>query len=308
MDEPSMEQQRREAAEKRRESFSAAKFPIDQARRTPPRLAEPRTPGMPINGQRRGAGGDESPFVHDRVLSFPAEFRGENVERDGKNFYRVEGVASSFNRAYEMWDVFGPYDEEVVEGAADDTLARKPDVVFLINHRGLSLARTAGPWNGNTGTLELSADATGLRDVAWLNPERSEVKDLALAIDDKIVTEQSFAFMIDEGVWNEDFTKFQIVRFDINRGDVSAVNYGANPYTSIAARQQEILTDLRLAGPSMARAALHSLLQRGDVDIDSEVDRINDERRDAFQSAALAGAINEFTGRSIAQIEAMLLD
>ena len=163
------------------------------------------------------------------------------------------------------------------------------------------MARTAGPWNGNTGTLELSADANGLHDVAWLNPERSEVKDLMLGIDDKVITEQSFAFMIDEGLWNEDFTEFQIVRFDINRGDVSAVNYGANPYTSIAARQQEILTDLRLAGPAMARAAMHELLLRTDLLIETEVDKIATQR---------AQAVAEDTkwGRSLVQIEAMLQD
>jgi hypothetical protein len=48
----------------------------------------------------------------------------------------------------------------------------------------------------------------------------------------------------------------------------------------------------------MARAALHSLLQRGDVDIDSEVDRIN--------TRAVAEAVGK--GRSLAQIEAMLQD
>lgn len=299
MDGTSTEQERQAAAERRREALlgesRAAQNPEERARSLKPRLAE-----APPNGQRRGGGGDTASRldVHDRYLAFPAEIRAELHERDGKKFYRVEGYATTFGQPYEMWDIFGPYEEEVAEGAADDTLAAKPDVVFLINHRGMSLARTAGPWNGNTATLELSADATGLRDVAWLNPERSEVKDLMLAIDDKIVTEQSFAFMIDEGWWNEDFTKFRIVRFDINRGDVSAVNYGANPYTSIAARQQEILTDLRLAGPAMARAALHSLLQRTDVDLSREVDRIAELRQPATIPA----------GRSLQQIEAELAE
>jgi hypothetical protein len=282
----STDEQRQAAAERRRAGM--------QERTARPQLVE----------RAQGPGGDDARDVKDRYLAFPAEIRAETVERDGKSFYHVEGYATVFDRSYEMWDMFGPYEEEVAAGAADDTLAAKPDVVFLVNHRGLSLARTGGPWNGNSSTLDLSADADGLRDLAWLNPERSEVKDLMLAIDDKIVTEQSFAFMIDEGWWNEDFTKFRIIRFDINRGDVSAVNYGANPYTSIAARQQEILTDLRMADASTARGALAALMSRADFDLDSAARRYDELRRPERAKEQEDAA----KGRSVALIEALLQD
>jgi hypothetical protein len=263
-----------------------------------PMLAE----GIAADGRRNRQSADRDD-ARQRYLAFPAQFRAQTVERDAKSFYRVEGYATVFDRSYEMWDMFGPYEEEVAGGAADETLAGKPDVVFLVNHRGLSLARTGGPWNGNSSTLDLSSDSTGLRDVAWLNPERSEVKDLMLAIDDKIVTEQSFAFMINEGWWNDDFTKFRIVRFDINRGDVSAVNYGANPHTSIAARQQEILTDLRRMSPPIARAAVASLLKRVDLDID-ELARRFEELRHVHEPPP--GQAEAAKGRSLAHVEALL--
>lgn len=194
----------------------------------------------------------------ERRLPFQAQLRSETVERGGKQFYRVEGYASVFNTPYPMWDEFGPYDEVVMPGAAARTLAANPHVVFLANHGGLALAST------KNGTLELAADQTGLRDVAYLNPERQDVKDLVLAIKDETIEEQSFAFFIDEGVWNSDCTQFQIRSFDIHRGDVSAVNYGANPHTTIAARQREIFAELRRMSPAQARAAA-SVLSGRDV-------------------------------------------
>jgi phage head maturation protease len=84
----------------------------------------------------------------------------------------------------------------------------------------------------------------GLEADAWLNPKRQDVADLIIATDDGNIDQMSFAFMLEEGWWSEDFSQFKITKLDINRGDVSAVNYGANPYTSIAARSREILDDL----------------------------------------------------------------
>lgn len=173
-----------------------------------------------------------------RLLPFASKLRGKLTERDGRQFYRVEGYASVFGLPYPMWDQFGEYDEAILRGAADATLASQPDVAFLVNHRGMTMART------KNGTLELSADDIGLRDVAWLNQERTDTRDLISAIDDELIDEQSFAFLITDASWNDDFTRFEIRAFDIDRGDVSAVNYGANPYTSIAARSGELMRDL----------------------------------------------------------------
>ena len=105
---------------------------------------------------------------------------------------------------------------------------------FLVNHKGLSMARTRNP-SGGQPTLRLSADPS-LRARAYVNPERTDVRDLLHAIDDQIVTEMSFAFQLLDGEWDEEFGHFTITRIDLDRGDVSAVNYGANPYTVIGAR------------------------------------------------------------------------
>src|SRR5688500_18773118 len=222
--------------------------------------------------EARAAGNGRPPVASTigsaRSVAFPAqEIRAALVEREGREYYRLDGHATVFERAYEMWDIFGPYMEVVSAGAADETLASGPDVAFLTNHRGLTMARTAGIWNNNNATLLLSANSVAMPVEAYLNPNRQDVRDLVSAIDDKLVTEMSFAFQIPDGgaSWNDDFTEFRINKFDINRGDVSAVNYGANPYTSIAARSREIMRDLDHLPAGAARAAIDRLRARDDL-------------------------------------------
>jgi HK97 family phage prohead protease len=152
-----------------------------------------------------------------------------------------------------MYDDFGPYEEVVATSAFSETLAAQPDVAFLVNHRGVTMARTTND------TLQLSLTGMGLQSDAWLNPKRQDVKDLVIAIEDRNIDQMSFAFRLDEGWWNDDFTQFKITKLDIDRGDVSAVNYGANPYTSIAARSLEILDDLEHLPAGAKRAALARL-------------------------------------------------
>jgi hypothetical protein len=51
----------------------------------------------------------------------------------------------------------------------------------------------------------------------------------------------------------------------LDRGDVSAVNYGANPHTSIAARMREIMHDVDHLPIGAARAAYARLQHRDDL-------------------------------------------
>lgn len=194
-----------------------------------------------------------------RVHAFPGEIRAKLVTREGKKYYEVEGYATVFSRGYEMWDFAGDYTESVNALALDKSLANGPDVAFLVNHRGVTMARTTN------GSLELNRDTTGLGARAFLNAERQDVRDLASAIDDKLIDEMSFAFMLNDGKWNDDYTQFEIMEADINRGDVSAVNYGANPYTSIEARAAAWLADAELMPAPVARAAFARIGRREDI-------------------------------------------
>lgn len=185
-----------------------------------------------------------------RQLPFGSQLRATLETRNGKDLYHVHGYASVFDRPYPMWDTFGEYDEVVTRGAADRTLASDPDVAFLVNHGGVTMARTTN------GTLTLSADNVGLVQDAWLNPDRTDVRDLISAIEDELITEMSFAFMIPEGggQWSKDFTRFEIRAFDLHRGDVSAVNYGASPWTSIAHRAREVMLHAKELPEGIQRA------------------------------------------------------
>ena len=172
------------------------------------------------------------------------------------------GYACVTNRSYEMNDLAGPYPETVRAGAFKDTLGKSPDVPFLLNHDGLTLART------KSGTLKLAEDSTGLHAEARLDPSNSVVRDIKSAMERGDVDEMSFAFRIldpDSG-WNEDYTERSIGSVDINKGDVSVVNYGANPHTAGASmrgvdRFFESLT-------AEERAELLARLTRGAAPID----------------------------------------
>lgn len=262
-------------------------------------------PGNRRRGQRHPGTAPSGPA---RSLGFPAELSCQLETRRGQELYHLVGQASVFDRRYEMWDDYGPYWEKVNSRAADVTLAANPDVAFLINHRGVTMARTTN------GTLELAA-SNGLDTDAWLNPKRGDVNDLVVAIEDRNITEMSFAFMLDEGQWNEDFTEFEITRFDLNRGDVSAVNYGANPYTSISARQAEVLNDMDRMAPGMARAALSRLMRRSDLDLDdlyagyvADVASVEALERRVAEHEPVTATANIPVGRSVAHVEALLID
>lgn len=192
-------------------------------------------------------------------VKFHSEFRAELVDRDGEEYYLVEGYASMTEKPYEMWDMFGPYNEIVSRTAFDKTLTADPVVVFRFNHGGMAMAST------RNGRLELEADALGLRNRAWINPKRADVRDLITGIEDKDVTEQSFMFMITNGEWNEDFTEFRIHEVDLDRGDVGPVTYGANPNTIIATRTGELLSAIPDMPVLAAREAMSRLSARGDI-------------------------------------------
>lgn len=147
----------------------------------------------------------------------------------------VEGYASVTEQPYEMFDWLGSYTEVVRAGAFTKTLSENPQVQLLLNHGGLSMAYT------KAGSLRLAEDSTGLHMAADLNTSRRDVGDLVLALEDKAVDEMSFAFRVPTGksMWSPDYDERSILEVDIHRGDVSVVNFGANPATSVGMRAQD---------------------------------------------------------------------
>ncbi|MFJ8081971.1 HK97 family phage prohead protease [Streptomyces sp. NPDC096205] len=153
---------------------------------------------------------------------------------DAGGTLEFRGHATVYERGYEMWDMFGPYTEIVSEGAGADSLARADlDVPLVLGHDQLRrLARTT------TGTLFLVEDANGLHVHApALDPTDHDVAYIAPKLKAGLVDEMSFAFRIESGQWSPDYTEYRINRYDIHRGDVAIVGYGANPATSASLRQ-----------------------------------------------------------------------
>jgi HK97 family phage prohead protease len=172
---------------------------------------------------------------------------------DGTGLLEFSGHASVYEQGYEMWDMFGPYTEIVSAGAGTDTLARADlDVPLVLNHDQMRrMARTT------TGTLTLAQDDTGLSVLApALDPADHDVAYIAPKLRAGLIDEMSFAFRIEAGQWSPDYTEYRISRYDIHRGDVAIVGYGANPYTAAALRTPAA------APSSRARALLEIALAR----------------------------------------------
>lgn len=144
------------------------------------------------------------------------------------------GHASTYEQPYEMYDSFGPYTEVVSRAAAADSLNRSDlDVPLVLDHD--SMRRIASTVNGS---LSISEDDIGLLVHAPnLDPEDHDVAYIAPKMRAGLIYEMSFRFRITRGVWSPDYTEYRIDAFDIHRGDVSIVGYGANPNTTSILRE-----------------------------------------------------------------------
>ena len=236
-----------------------------------------------------------------RMATFGAQFRHQPVVVQGKELHELDGYASVVEQRYPMWDMFGEYGETIAATAFDATLAAGPDVAFLVNHRGVSMARS----KGGSPTLTLDADPRGLHMRALLNPARTDVRDLLTAIDDENITEMSFAFMILDWEWNEDYTECRIESVDLDRGDVSAVNFGANPYTSISARSQEVMALLPHLPEGVARSAMAVLGQQLGIPVHT-IERLGAQAAEARAGAPADPVAAGSRGRSHALVERLL--
>lgn len=170
--------------------------------------------------------------------SLPREFRRftfDNLElRAGEgDALTLAGEASVVEHPYTVRDAFGEFTETISRGAFDKTLSETPDVVLLVNHEGLPLARTS------SGTLKLSADPN-LSVSASLDTTDPDVQRIQTKMKRGDLNEMSFAFRVTKQQWNEDYTDRQITEVNLHRGDVSVVNFGANPATSAALRSLEV--------------------------------------------------------------------
>lgn len=167
----------------------------------------------------------------------------EKANGSGGTVLEFEGYASSIESPYEMHDCCGPYTEVVRSGAFDKTLSEGCDTSFLLNHTGLTMART------KAGTLKLAADDFGLHALANFDAARPDVQMLRSAVERKEIDEMSMAFRTLRQLWSPDYDQRDLLELSLDKGDVSAVNYGANPNTPIDHMRSSILADLATMDP-----------------------------------------------------------
>lgn len=203
----------------------------DRAAAAAARAMEVRTPAdRPAH--RRCAADDDAPR-HARVALDNAQVR---TAPDGTDPH-VVGVASVVERAYEMYDMFGPYTEVVSADAFDKTLAADPLVEFTLNHNRGGGAPMASTRNGTlTLAMDKAGDLPGLTYDAQVDATRTDVADMVKALSRGDLAEASFKFRIVSGQWSPDYTEYRIQEVDMNGGDVTAANFGANPSATSALR------------------------------------------------------------------------
>jgi HK97 family phage prohead protease len=123
----------------------------------------------------------------ERRGGIPAEIRADS---EG---IKVSGYAAVFGEVADIGDYF----REVIEpGAFRDAIGRD-DVVFLINHEGLPLART------RSGTLKLTEDDHGLLMETTLDPADPDVMSIVPKMKRGDLDKMSFAFRADVQVWDD---------------------------------------------------------------------------------------------------------
>lgn len=168
---------------------------------------------------------------------------------------RFEGYACVTDVEYPIaGGVWPGWIEMVASGAFRKTLRERADVAFLVNHTGMSLART------KSGTLRLEERTDGTPTGLWVSADLDRrmqpVADLLVASARGDIDEMSFAFRVIKDDWYDDTgrpsdavegTRRVIREVSLAQGDVSVVNYGANPATAGAGFRalEQALAELR---------------------------------------------------------------
>ena len=157
--------------------------------------------------------------------------RGVPVEiREADNGeIRVAGYAAVFG---EETNIGGMFTEVIMRGAFEKAIGRD-DVVFLVNHEGLPLART------RSGTLTLTEDDHGLHMEALLDQTDPDVRSIVPKMKRGDLDKMSFAFRPVRQQWDD---KAQIPKRMIQEAelfDVSIVTTPAYAGTEIALRSLE---------------------------------------------------------------------
>jgi len=152
------------------------------------------------------------------------------VREDDNEVIRVSGYAAVFG---EEANIAGMFTETIERGAFTSALERQDDVVFLINHDGLPLART------RSGTLRLSQDERGLYMETELDGSDPDVRAIVPKMKRGDLDKMSFAFMPERQEWDDRGEMPKRTIQDVRLYDVSIVTTPAYDGTEIGLRALE---------------------------------------------------------------------
>jgi HK97 family phage prohead protease len=164
-----------------------------------------------------------------RAMSEPVEVRQED---DGA--IRVAGYAAVFG---EETNIGGMFTEVIEAGAFTSALERGDDVVFLVNHAGLPLART------RSGTLKLTQDDRGLYIESELDREDPDVHAIVFKMKRGDLDKMSFAFIPTRQEWDDSGDMPKRMIRDLELFDVSIVTTPAYDGTEIGLRSLQQYRD-----------------------------------------------------------------
>lgn len=157
------------------------------------------------------------------VVAEPVEVRSENET------IKVSGYAAVFNSET---DIGGYYREKIMPGAFSEAIGRD-DVVFLINHEGLPMART------RSGTLKLTEDDRGLYIESELDANDPDVQRITGKMKRGDLDKMSFAFIPEVQEWDDsgEIPLRSITKASLH--DVSIVTFPAYNDTEIGLRSYQ---------------------------------------------------------------------
>ena len=177
------------------------------------------------------------------VLHLPKSMEAEMSEReiravvqpleirdDEGSAIRVSGYAAVFG---EETNIAGMFTEVIERGAFASALERQDDVVFLINHDGLPLART------RSGTLRLTEDERGLYMETELDGSDPDVRAIVPKMKRGDLDKMSFAFVPTRQEWNDSGDMPKRTIQDLELYDVAIVTMPAYSGTEIGLRSLE---------------------------------------------------------------------
>lgn len=199
------------------------------------------------------------PDIIKRTIDAPQLIRRSSPDEQTAQIEPTKGIIEGRPIVYEQRTAIGDYFfEEIARGALDD--ADLSDVKFMVNHDDgmIPLARHR---RGKRSSMDIEIDADGMKIKTTLDVENNATaRELCSAVTRGDIEDMSFAFgiMVSGEEWRDldkDMPTRRITKIS-KVCEVSAVNDGAYPQTSIYARSSSPLDNDKSALDNARAAAL----------------------------------------------------